>query len=85
MKKRNFIFGGLAGVLFIAFTAVNVTVSQSYKQEGTGQFTLHALNAKANSGAEYDCSLDKYGAGICVSLYGDICTASQESCSLAFF
>lgn len=53
MMQRKFIFGCLAGLLFMAFTAVNVTVSKSYLGNERGnQFSLVQLAAKAQSGAE---------------------------------
>ena len=85
MKNRNFIFGSLAGILFIAFTAVNVTVSLNSNVGNSAQLTFTELIAKANSGSEFYCSLDKYGAGICTSLQGDVCTIPLESCSLALY
>ncbi len=47
MKKQKFIFGSLAGILFMAFVTVNFTVSQSYNKDGTAQLTLTELAAKA--------------------------------------
>lgn len=53
MKKRNFIFGCLGGLLFMAFTAVNVTVSQSFHEKTMDSpFSLVQLKAEAQSGAE---------------------------------
>lgn len=83
MQKRNFIFGGLAGLLFMVFTAVNVTVSQSYlKNTGKTGLSLKELTAKANTGGEFYCVDDIYG-GICTSLYGSDCDLPSYSCYLA--
>lgn len=52
MKKRNLFFGGLAGLLFITFTALNLTISQNYQgQDVVNRFTLTELAAEAQGGA----------------------------------
>lgn len=51
--QSKFIFGCLAGLLFMVFTAVNVTVSKSYLGNERGnQFSLVQLQAEAQSGTE---------------------------------
>ncbi len=53
MQKRKFIFGCLAGLFFMLFTAVNVTVSQSFlDSKSDSPFSLEQLQAEAQSGAE---------------------------------
>lgn len=58
MKNPKLIFRSLAGLLFVAFTAANVTVSHSYNaNQGVPEFTLFELNVQAQSGEE--CEYEK--------------------------
>lgn len=53
MKKRKFILGGITGLLFMAFVAINVMVRQSYQGDtGISQITIMGLIAKAGGGDE---------------------------------
>lgn len=95
MRKRKFIFGGLAGLMFMAFVAVNLTVSQSYDQDGTAQMALTELAAKAQGGRDMandyylekiNCSLNwpecYVYAAMCLPAQGWSCDISiQSSCS----
>lgn len=57
MQKRNFIFGGFAGLLFMVFVAVNLTLSYSSQREkGFSNLSLTELLAKAESGGEDYCT-----------------------------
>lgn len=50
MKNRKFIFGCVAGLLFMVFAAVNVTISLSYQgDEPVHQVTLQDLTVMAQS------------------------------------
>ncbi|WP_236974531.1 hypothetical protein [Membranihabitans maritimus] len=61
MKKKRKILGIAGGLLFMAFVAVNLTVSQSYQgNESVAQLTLVELAAKAQSGDEHGCQSDQF-------------------------
>lgn len=85
MKQKKLIFGCLAGLLFMAFTAVNVTVSKSYQGDKlNNEFTLTQLVAKAVSAQEFYCVDDIFG-GICTSLSGTDCLIPSDACYRARF
>ena len=53
MKKRNFIFGGLAGMMFVVFVTLNITVSKSYhKNISSSKLTLVDLTVLAQNADE---------------------------------
>ncbi len=80
MKQKKLIFGCLAGLLFMAFTAVNVTVSKSYQLEsGNLGFSLSNLIVKAASGNEFECADDQYPS-ICSSIPGTNCFVPADPC-----
>ena len=59
MRKRKFILGGFASLVFLVFVAINLTVSSNYQGDGSmAQFSLTQLEAKAQGGAE-DCPLQE--------------------------
>lgn len=81
MMQRKFIFGCLAGLLFMAFTAVNVTVSKSYSVNKKGnEFSLSNLTAKATSTQEFECSTEDLN-GICTSVGGTDCAIPADPCT----
>lgn len=51
MKERKFVIGALAGLLFMAFVALNLTISQNYQGDNAmNRFTLVDLAAEAQGG-----------------------------------
>ncbi len=78
MRKRKFIFGGLAGLMFMAFVAMNLTVSQSYEKDGTAQLTLTELAAKAQW--EGEMAVDFYSYPIDCSTIWTGCNINAQHC-----
>lgn len=83
MKKWNFIFVVLAGIMFLTFTAVNVSLSLSTELEQSSvQLTLNDLIAIADGGEESaQCVADDPGeCAVSCGPNGPCCVGNSPNC-----
>lgn len=84
MKQKKLIFGGLAGLLFMAFAVMNITVSMSYQgDEMAAKLTLTELAAQAQNGEESGYDGNGHGTLVEGTSGNRYCCPGSNDCGAA--